>query len=341
MIIFGFFKFKQKNMFLLNINEIETLTNYLTSKNCLQVNEQIVSLTKPGEGNMNCVLRIKTNYRTLIIKQSRAYVEKYPQVAAPANRVLVEAAFLEKISKIDVLQKMMPAILKLYPQDNLMILSDLGESKDFSYLYQSKQILTKEDLLPIIDYLNILNQSFENEELELIFENREMKKLNHEHIFEYPFMIDNGFDLDNIQHGLQEVALVYKNNIELKNKIAEYGKIYLSNGKHLLHGDFYPGSWLKTNNGIKIIDPEFCFLGNREFDLAVLIAHLYLSNQDEHLVTFTKNNYQAYKDLDENLLKAFVGIEIMRRTIGLAQLSLEMSLENKSKLLLFAKSLIN
>jgi 5-methylthioribose kinase len=40
---------------------------------------------------MNCVLRIETA-RSFIIKQSRGYVEKYPQIAAPAERVLTEGA---------------------------------------------------------------------------------------------------------------------------------------------------------------------------------------------------------------------------------------------------------
>jgi 5-methylthioribose kinase len=34
---------------------------------------------------MNCVLRIETAARSFIIKQSRGYVERYPQIAAPES----------------------------------------------------------------------------------------------------------------------------------------------------------------------------------------------------------------------------------------------------------------
>ena len=48
--------------------------------------------------------------------------------------------------------------------------------------------------------------------------NRKLRALNHEHIFIYPLMIDNGFDLNTIQPGLQELSLKYKNNEQLKEK---------------------------------------------------------------------------------------------------------------------------
>jgi 5-methylthioribose kinase len=37
-----------------------------------------------------------------------------------------------------------------------------------------------------------------------------MRKLNYEHIFEYPFREENGFDLDTVQEGLQAVAMYKK-----------------------------------------------------------------------------------------------------------------------------------
>ena len=327
-------------MFILNSNESNELAIFLQENKWLKQNEKIVEISKPGEGNMNCVFRITTNQRSFIIKQSRDYVEKYPQVAAPANRVFVEATFYDKIKSVNEIQVFMPKILEFDAANNIMILEDLGESKDFTYLYQPKQEILKTELSLTINYLNLLHQSFEGNDYPEILNNREMRKLNHEHIFEYPFMIDNGFDLDNIQSGLQELALVYKNNNELKVKIAKYGNLYLENNNFLLHGDYYPGSWLKTAESVKIIDPEFCFYGLREFDLGVLIAHLHLSEQDEKLINLIENEYIAYKNLDLHILNAFIGIEIMRRIIGLAQLPLTMNIETKKNLLAFAATLI-
>ena len=77
-----------------------------------------------------------------------------------------------------------------------------------------------------------------------------------------------------------------------------------------------------------------------EFDLGVLIAHLHLSEQDEKLINLIENEYIAYKNLDLHILNAFIGIEIMRRIIGLAQLPLTMNIETKKNLLAFAATLI-
>jgi len=106
-----------------------------------------------------------------------------------------------------------------------------------------------------------------------------MRALNHEHIFVYPYLDVNGMDLDTILPGLQGVANKVKANSSLKKVFDELGNLYLSDGDYLLHGDYFPGSWLKTEDGIKIIDPEFCFFGPIEFEIGVIVTHLKMADQ--------------------------------------------------------------
>lgn len=327
-------------MFVLNSNEPIELGTYLRERKWLDDHEIIDSISKPGEGNMNYVLRIRTAKRSFIIKQSRAYVEKYPQVLAPENRVLTEGAFYIKVAGDMDVQKAMPKILGMDEVNNVILLEDLGLSNDFTFLYDFKEKIHENELSQLLVYLNGLHQSFQKLVIDGELVNAEMRKLNYEHIFEYPFRVENGFDLDLIQKGLQEIAMPYKTDIDLKQKIESLGSLYLSKGKYLLHGDYYPGSWLKTDYGIKIIDPEFCFYGLREFDLAVFISHLYLSQQDESKITYVKDNYNSFSELNSEILDGFIGMEIMRRLIGLAQLPLNMNLKTKANLLSFARTLI-
>ncbi|SHG31243.1 5-methylthioribose kinase [Flavobacterium micromati] len=327
-------------MFILNANEPKELASYLKKNQWLSDNETIVSATKPGEGNMNYVLRIETEQRTFIIKQSRAYVEKYPQVAAPASRVVTEAGFYQKISEESSIQNRMPKLLGLDTVNNILLLEDLGKSNDYSVLYDLKHRLTTDEVIVLVSYLNELHIHFEKNKVDDELANVELRKLNYEHIFKYPFLEENGFDLDSIQMGLQELALPYKKDAALKVQLELLGSLYLSKGKYLLHGDYYPGSWLKTVKGIQIIDPEFCYYGSREFDLGVFIAHLYLSQQDENLIAVIAKEYTAFADLNPKILNGFVGIEIMRRLIGLAQLPLQMNVKEKADLLIFARELI-
>jgi len=71
-----------------------SLESYLKGQGWLLLNEKITAIEIPGAGNMNFTIRVKTGKRSFIIKQSREYVEKYPQVAAPVERALREAEFL-------------------------------------------------------------------------------------------------------------------------------------------------------------------------------------------------------------------------------------------------------
>ncbi|SEA67194.1 5-methylthioribose kinase [Flavobacterium gillisiae] len=327
-------------MFILNASEPKELAAYLHQQKWLDSDETIVSISKPGDGNMNCVLRIETATRSIIIKQSRGYVEKYPQVLAPANRVLTEGAFYKKIASVQGVQEIMPKLLGVDGVNNLIALEDLGKSNDYTVLYDLKQKIQEGELQQLVNYLNGLHQSFQKTVVDDELENTEMRKLNYEHIFEYPFREENGFDLDTVQEGLQAVAMPYKKDTELKQKIERLGSLYLSKGKYLLQGDYYPGSWLKTADGIKVIDPEFCFYGLREFDLGVFLAHMYLTQQKESTITFIKENYYSFEELNTTILNGFIGTEIMRRLIGLAQLPLKMELKTKAALLAFARDLI-
>jgi 5-methylthioribose kinase len=327
-------------MFILNANEPNELANYLQKQEWLGLDETIISLSKPGEGNMNYVLRVDTGKRSFIVKQSRAYVEKYPQLAAPEKRVVTESAFYQKIATVNKVQNYMPRLIGIDLENNLMAIEDLGNANDFASLYRLHHQLETDQLKQLVHYLNGLHHSFQKTILDDELENLELRKLNHEHIFHYPFIENNGFNLNSVQDGLQELALSLKKDAVLKKKIALLGSLYLSKGKYLLHGDYYPGSWLKTTAGIKIIDPEFCYYGSREFDLGVLIAHLYLTQQDENLLSIVVAQYDNYTNLNLEILNGFIGVEIMRRLIGLAQLPIQMDLTTKKKLLDFAKTLI-
>jgi 5-methylthioribose kinase len=184
------------------------------------------------------------------------------------------------------------------------------------------------------------------QEPDVAFTNRAMRTLNNEHITHYPFLEDNGFDLDTIQSGLQDLAMPYKRDADLKKTVQQLGAVYLaeehpSKPVTLLHGDYYPGSWLQTASGTKIIDPEFCFFGPAEFDLGVMIAHLMLAEQPPTVLNTVLTNYQQSTDFDERLRQRFTGVEILRRLIGLAQLPLTLSLDRKRDLLEDAYSLLS
>ncbi|MEO5912032.1 MAG: phosphotransferase [Pelobium sp.] len=317
----------------LDQNNLSEISNYLQAKKILKAPSFISAAEKPGEGNMNYTLRLFVDDKTFIIKQARPYVEKYPTIAAPEERILVESEFYHLISTNDFLRQHMPKILLADAENHILLMEDLGEANDFSSLYKKGNSLSTDDTKMCFAFLNELHTEFKVKAKNDLMANHKLKALNHEHIFVYPFLEDNGFDLDSVTPGLQQVAIKYKSDENLKEITKELGKAYLAEGDILLHGDYYPGSWLNTKEGLMVIDPEFAFYGKAEFDLSVLYAHLYMAQQPESVFENVRTFYKKSVDFNERLFNQFIGIEMMRRIIGLAQLPLDLDLKEKEALL--------
>ncbi|REG92858.1 phosphotransferase [Algoriphagus antarcticus] len=297
-------------------------------------NEKLLSAAPAGESNMNLVLRIKTNLRSVILKQSKPFVRKFPQIPAPIDRIEIELCYYQLIEDDEVLSGYSPKVILYNAEHHILLIEDLGDGMDFNDIYAQGYTWKTKDFHSISKYLNALHEL----EVSNFPDNLEMRKLNHEHLFHFPFMEENGFDLDTIQPGLQVISLKYKKDTELKSALETLGKRYLSHGTTLLHGDFYPASWLKTENGVKIIDTEFAYMGDSEFDLGVLFAHFDLARMD---ASFQEDFLKSYEhSYAENLVNAYRGMEIMRRLIGIAQLPLSLSLDEKKKLLEKARTFI-
>lgn len=310
-----------------------SVQQFLVEKNWLFPEEEVQQTEVPGAGNMNFTIRVKTNQRTFILKQSRPYVEKYPQVPAPADRVLREGEFYGLTARIPALSARTPQLLAIDQEQSVLQLEDLGVGSDFTGIYAGNKQLSTEELSELLDFALVLHDSFQDlPEAERIT-NRAMRSLNHEHIFHYPFVNENGLDLDQILPGLEKSAAPLRQNSQLKHRVKALGEQYLEDGPCLLHGDYFPGSWLQTPQGIRIIDPEFCFFGPREFELGVMLAHLKLSAQSEAIQDFALAYYRQKSPLDESLAQSFAAVEVLRRLIGLAQLPLTLSLEERISLM--------
>ena len=119
-------------------------------------------------------------------------------------------------------------------------------------------------------------------------------------------------------------------------RVTALGSRYLEDGDTLVHGDYFPGSWVRTGAGVAVIDPEFCFLGCGEHDLGVMMAHLIMAGDTADVLERVAVDGRA----NRTLARQFAGVEIMRRLIGVAQLPLTASLERKRELLGRAKQLV-
>ena len=134
----------------------------------------------------------------------------------------------------------------------------------------------------------------------------------------------------------------FKRDDIYKSGVHALGRLYvMTEGPSLFYCDYFPGSFLRTNRSLAIIDPEFAFSGPPEFDLRVLVAHLIFAGGDGSEVV--DSVLAAYKDptIDRTLVQAFAGAELMRRTLGVSQLPLMVGLETKRGWLELSRQWVN
>jgi 5-methylthioribose kinase len=298
---------------------------------------EVSNIEIAGLGNMNCTLRVTHNEGSLIIKQSQPYCEKYPTIAAPVERANIEALFYKYVSETESVSSFFPKLLANDTVENILIIEDLGPSSDYSFVYNN-EFLSGDELKEITRSLLKLHSSITSDGKEL--DNKNMKILNHEYIFIQPLRDLDNPSLDEVTVRLNEESKFLRSNEKYKKRVSELGEIYLSDGKRLLHGDYYTNSWLKSDKGIFVIDPEFGFFGRVEFDFGVLLAHMVLSNQPKENIQILFDEYHPNFHYDETLALSFAGVEIMRRLLGVAQLPLKSTLEDKVNLLYLSKRLV-
>ena len=301
--------------------------------------EELRALTPAGAGNMNLTLRALVGERTFIVKQGRGWVEKYPAIAAPEGRTLTEGAFYRAVARDPELARRMPTLLGLDTEARMLALEDLGKVSDLTSLYAGDQPRPTE-LAQLADFLSRLHALPVARADSEVFGNQAMRRLNHEHVFVLPFVRNNGIDLEAFTPGLAAIAQGVVDDRQLVARVTELGSLYLEAGPCLLHGDYYPGSWLRTAQGMRVIDPEFCFLGSPELDLGVAAAHLVLAKCADEQVRQFIDAYRGPRTIARDLVVGFAGAEILRRLLGVAQLPLRATLDEKAALVARARAMV-
>lgn len=334
------FRTAHPSLFYLDPTDRQGLEQYLRRHGLLAPDESVVHTAVAGEGNMNCTVRATTSARSFIVKQARPWVEKYPQFSAPWDRALLEAAFYRLTASFPDVTAFLPQVPFTDPEARVLLLQDLGTGGDYTGVYRG-ETLTQETVLALADFLSALHGAFPAGTPRPALPNREMRQLNHAHVFVIPLQQDNRLDLDTIQVGLQAAANRLKDSIEFRDAVARLGtEVYLADGHTLVHGDFFPGSLVRTHDGPRVIDPEFCHFGRAEYDVGVLLAHLFLGAQPIELWLAFRERYRPQPEFQDRIVHQLAGVEIMRRLIGYAQLPLIWGIHARLTLLKFAYDLV-
>jgi 5-methylthioribose kinase len=307
--------------------------DYLVGRGFLARDEPVQLLGRAGEGNMNLTLRVVTPERRLIVKQARPWVEKYAHIAAPWDRGVVEARFYARVASIPAVRAGMPALLGADPDARVLVLEDLGDGGDCTGIYGGAT-LGDADVEWLAAFLRALHDAT-GDGVGPELANREMRALNPEHCFVVPLARQNGLDLDRFEPGLRALADRLSADEAFVERTAAAGRRYLADGPCLVHGDYFPGSWLRTAGGLRVIDPEFCHPGDPEHDVGVALGHLAIAGIAP---TLRRRFLDAYATARSELVAAAAAVEVTRRLLGVAQLPLPPSDGRRARLVQAARA---
>ena len=334
---------KAKGAFRLTLEEPSELQAYLVGRGFAEAGEAM-SAERAGEGNMNCVVRVRMPNRSLVLKQALPWVAKYPSIAAPVERAASEARFYYFVAQSPSVAAMMPRLLDFDENSAVLIVEDLSPAETLLDCYQGARSFSRPQLKELAHYLSALHSLTIPQSERAAFRNAAMRKLNHEHIFDVPLRTDGALSemLERITPGLDRVGDGLRRDRSYCEVVEKLGRTYLEHeGPSLIHGDLFPGSLLQIGQGkLRVIDPEFSFCGNPEFDIGVFYAHLLLSRHEGETASFWLQVALQDASHSETLVLRYAGVEIMRRIIGVAQLPLAVSLETKELLLEQSRQLV-
>jgi 5-methylthioribose kinase len=303
----------------LDAEDANGVGEFLAARGWIEADERVAACTRAGEGNMNLTLRVRTDRRSMVLKQARPWVENYDHIEAPWERSLSERWFYERVAAIPEVARHTPRLLAADADARALLLEDLQGASDLSGVYGGQR-LELEEVDQLARVVRALHDGTADDPVRPGF-NRAMRELNHAHCFVVPLDPATSLPLDRFEPGLEATRLALTNDGALRAVAEQTGERYRIEAGPLVHGDYFPGSWLRTAAGVRIIDPEFCFQGDREIDVGCAVAHFALARQPPVVAQRFLDAYGTGAGAcDPVMIARYAAMEVVRRLIGVAQL---------------------
>jgi 5-methylthioribose kinase len=289
-----------------------------------------VRVEPAGDGNINWVRRaiIEGNPpRSVIVKQARPALERFPQYQAPTERIVCEARYLERARPFDP-EGVCPRLLRFDEASRVLVLEDLGAAERLdAALARSADV--SGPLAALARFLARVHRGTRGRpELAAAFANEPMQRLHGDHIFALPYQ-PNDFALP---PRTAARAAQLRGDAALVAAAARAYERYLTPEGALVHGDVQAGNVLLPPGGVKLLDAEISHVGDPAFDVGMLLAHAALPaaarGEAAGARPLLERCWQAYASEHGaaglpalGAALRYAGLELLRRTVGAARVA--------------------
>ncbi len=314
---------------------------YLAGRGHLRAGET-ATLEPAGDGNINWVRRARIGpigapvtappTRTLVLKQARGTLERFPEYAVTTERIVFEARYYDRVRPLDR-TGICPEVLDFDERERVLVLEDLGSAERLDHALARGPAAAPElvraaralgGFLGAVHAATAADASLAGR-----FANDDMRRLHGDHVFALPFR-PNEFPLSPALRGRAQTVWADAALVSLAD--AAYAR-YLEPRGALVHGDVQAGNvLLLPNAGPKLLDAEIAHLGDPAFDVGILLAHLVLDavarGEPRAAAPLVEGTWAAYAAaesascgtrLDDAV--RYAGIELLRRTLGAARVA--------------------
>jgi 5-methylthioribose kinase len=322
-----------------------TLPDYLRERGLVGAREA-VRVEPAGDGNINWVRRVRGDARSVVVKQARPALERFPEYEAPTERIVCEARYYETVRAIDT-GAVCPAVLHFDAASRVLVLEDLGDAMRLDAALASGRDAS-DAAGRIARFLGAVHAATsEDASLATRFPNDGMRRLHGDHIFDLPFR-PNEFPL-------APAVRVRAEAIWRDGRLAAIGRdlceCYLAPTGALVHADVQAGNVLLAARGAVLLDAEIAHAGDAAFDVGTLFAHCWLPAVargaasaaapaiEAAWVGYANANPNADPALRERALR-YAAIEMLRRTLGAARVGIVSEPAASLRVVDFAESLL-
>jgi len=288
------------------------------------------ALVEPaGDGNINWVRRVRTpTGESLIVKQARAALEKFPEYQVSPRRIGFEHAYVRTVQELAPDHaRVMVGILDFDEPAHVLVLEDLGTRRLAEALASNTESeLALRELGAFLGAVHAASAP-ECRALTTRFTNDEMRSLHGEHIYTLPFE-GEGFP---VSPSVRRRASRALDRPGVRGAIAELRAEYYGRREALVHADPQPGNVLLQGDRARLLDAEIAHIGDPAFDLGSLLGHLVAfacATGDEARAHtragLIEDGYRSGGGQDDAIARAWrhAGVELLRRTLGAARLGM-------------------
>ncbi len=296
-------------------------------KNRLLPDASELEVEPAGDGNINWVRRVRVpGGPSIVIKHARSTLERFPEYAAPPERLRFEYAYGEVVrSLVEEEANVLPRVLHFDPEAFVLVLEDLGDAPRLEepLLAGDAPEAALERLGRFLGRVHAATRG-RAEELAPRFGNGEMQRLHGEHIFRLPFE-PPGFP---VSPDVRVEADRLLGREGVRNRIEALRERYYGSREALVHADVQPTNVLLTAAGPKLLDAEISHVGDPAFDVGSLLGHLRIHRAIRPEATALERAERAFlwgysegggTEGDASRAWGYAAVEMLRRTIGAAR----------------------